>query len=88
MVLFWPKSALEMAARGEVGDVEDAGSDTLPGNRPRLGPGASSQLVRPGIFTAARAPSRRAVGTPGPAPRTGTQEGAQRTGEAEKRLRW
>ena len=45
------KSALWMAARGEVGDVEDAGSDTLPGNRPRLGPWASSQLVRPGFLT-------------------------------------
>ena len=50
-MLLWPKSVLVTAARGEVGDVEDAGSDTLPGNRPRLGPWASSQLVRPGIFT-------------------------------------
>ena len=49
--LRWLKSALWMAARGEVGDVEDAGSDTLPGNGPRLGPGASSQLVRPGLLT-------------------------------------
>ena len=63
MVLFWPKCALETAARGEVGDVEDAGSDT---------PWQPAEARPYGVLTAgpARSPhctralSRRAVGTP------------------------
>ncbi len=61
--LRWLKSALWMAARGEVGDVEDAGSDT---------PWQPAEARPYGVLTAgpARSPhctralSRRAVGTP------------------------